>query len=910
MINHASKLHLLRILLAVLAAGLMLSISRAPRQVFAASAKSVTIYTSDYSSGFVSSDFSTSFGVDTLISPAYATGCEITWKSSDRNVADVDEHGHVLGLLTGPYSSKSSASCTVTATLRMNGKTSSDKIKVTVKRGKDITGNYFTNSTGSISAPFLSASAAAFSGSSPGSAAPSVLSDPDPAGSTLQSAGYVNSERTATAYDADPDPHSAGSMNSVITAASDPSASSLTEPTGNGTLQADGSANSGINATSSGADPDLQSADSGTVSSVDDPLTEDAAGTGEQISESLRHDHVEGELIVVFDSSSKKSEIRKTLGEQDARLEQITEIDENEKAALATVESEEDLAQVMEQLADSENVAYVQPNYIYKLDTASADPSDTAAGGANSADAASSADPTDAASDAADLSGTLSDAEDPYYDARYQYFHTLMDTKGAWDLLEKNGISQSTIVGVIDSGVDADHADLAGNLILEDGKFRSYSGSSYEMTDSDIVSNGHGTHVAGIIAGVYGNGRGGAGAASGIRNDYCKVLPVRIVGSDGTLDTNSVINGISHAVASGARVINLSFGSDVPDRAVGKCISANYYNNNIVFVGSAGNKDSRELGFDLDNGTKRLECHNYPADMKEVIAVCNIDRDALMHVSSYTGLCKDVSAPGTLIYSTIPYNSAAANPYTYGALTGTSMSAPMVSAVAALMLDANPDLTPAEVRNIICGTAVNDGDYYTQNEMGYGRVDARACVEAAYKARDAFTDAPSLSIKAYYAGEPEPYVTSQRSVSTITRSVSRVPSTTVKGAKRSIQIKLKRASLVTETVTETTSKYFTGLVGTTTTRKETSSTSGVRYQVYVQYGAGVRTYSIAAKKKKTGSVVSYTPKKSTVSITIKKFGSGRLRSGRTCYVAVRAYKKVNEKYLYSKWSKLKKVRIK
>lgn len=765
-------------------------------QVFAASESAdriVTIYTSDGTSAS-SYDFATASGLDTLVTPAYATGYNITWKSSNTDIAEVDGNGHVLGMLTGKYASKSSATCKITATLTWNGQTTSDTIKVKVIRGTDITGTFFTNGLTNIK--FV-----------PGESM-HILSDQD-------------------------------------------------------------------SGDSSQTESDTRACETENENDIKRKI---------EISESLQHDHVEGQMLVVFDDDAKKSDIKKTLGDHDADLEQITKIDGEEKAALATVDSEEGLQAAMESLADNDNVAYVQPNYIYTLDDFT--PSEY--------------------------------QEDPYYDSDkgYQYFHKLMNTRGAWDLLDSNGISQTTIVGVVDSGVDTDHIDLKDNLILTDGKYKRFSGNTAIMSEDDNISSGHGTHVSGIIGAVYGNGKGGAGVATGAENSYCKILPTGVVESSGSLNSNSVINGINYVINNGAKVVNMSFGSDAKDRAVGRTITSNYYNKKVVFVSSAGNKDKDELDISEENGTERLECPNFPSDMKEVISVCNIDSSGNKHKSSYTGLAKDISAPGVTIYSTIPYDQSLEKPYTYGAMSGTSMSAPMVSGVAALILDANPDLTPQEVRNIICATAYDSSDYYKSREMGYGRIDAKACVEAAYAAREhaqsGTTDSvkPELTIKTFYAGEPDPFVVDDYVTTSKSKSISKIPSFSASAAKRKIKLTFGKASVVTTTTTKTTQMYYTGLTGTITEKKKTYSTSGVKYQIRVKKGSTTKYYKVSANKKTVTAAISIAPGADSIRVNVKKFGNTRLKSGSVCYVSVRAYKAINGNVKYGKWTSTKKVKVK
>src|SRR3977135_2124477 len=125
-----------------------------------------------------------------------------------------------------------------------------------------------------------------------------------------------------------------------------------------------------------------------------------------------------------------------------------------------------------------------------------------------------------------------------------------LDMIGA-DPAHQVATGSGAVVAVIDSGVQADHPDLAGRLL-----------PGYDFVDDDGTpqdGNGHGTHVTGIVAADAGNGIGIEGVAPGAR-----VLPVRGLGNDGSGSTAAVAQGIDYAVAHHADVINLSLGSDVP----------------------------------------------------------------------------------------------------------------------------------------------------------------------------------------------------------------------------------------------------------------------------------------------------------------------------------------------------------
>jgi subtilisin family serine protease len=259
------------------------------------------------------------------------------------------------------------------------------------------------------------------------------------------------------------------------------------------------------------------------------------------------------------------------------------------------------------------------------------------------------------------------------------------------------------VVAVIDSGVQADHPDLAGRLL-----------PGYDFVDNDGTpqdGNGHGTHVTGIVAADAGNGIGVEGVAPG-----AMVLPVRVLGDDGSGSTDAVIQGIDYAVARHVDVINLSLGSDVPlvggnppqfDQAIDRALDAG-----IVVVAAAGN--SSLPACDQPSGEGRLLC------------VGAVDRNGNRAVYSNFGDGLGISAPGGSglpldhdILSTVP-------PSTYAEMAGTSQATPHVAAVAALLAGLGWHGQAAVQR--ILATARDVGSPGPDSTYGAGIVDARAAV--------------------------------------------------------------------------------------------------------------------------------------------------------------------------------------
>jgi serine protease len=277
-----------------------------------------------------------------------------------------------------------------------------------------------------------------------------------------------------------------------------------------------------------------------------------------------------------------------------------------------------------------------------------------------------------------------------------------LDMIGA-DPAHQVATGSGAVVAVIDSGVQADHPDLAGRLL-----------PGYDFVDNDGTpqdGNGHGTHVTGIVAADAGNGIGVEGVAPG-----AMVLPVRVLGNDGSGSTDDVIKGIDYAIGRHVDVINLSLGSDVPllggstpefDQAIDRALNAG-----IVVVAAAGN--SGVPACDQPSGEGRLLC------------VGAVDSNGNRAVYSNFGTGLGISAPGGSglplehdILSTVP-------PSTYEEMAGTSQATPHVSAVAALLAGLGVR-GQAAVRRILA-TARDVGSPGPDSTYGAGIVDARAAV--------------------------------------------------------------------------------------------------------------------------------------------------------------------------------------
>jgi subtilisin family serine protease len=260
-------------------------------------------------------------------------------------------------------------------------------------------------------------------------------------------------------------------------------------------------------------------------------------------------------------------------------------------------------------------------------------------------------------------------------------------------LPEAHGLATGdhVLVALIDSAIDAQHPDLSGAIV---GGFDAFGGT--------VVPHSHGTAMASAIA-AHGRLMGVAPAA--------RILAVRTFegessGARGT--TTRVLDGLQWTVNSGARVVNMSF-TGPPDAEMHRMIMA-LRQKGMVLVAAAGNDGPRAEP-------------DYPAAYPEVIAVTATDiDDHLLGVANH-GDYIAVAAPGVEIFVALPRGG-------YGFTTGTSVATAHVSGLAALLIERNPSLTPADVQAILTGTAHDLGPKGRDDEYGSGLVDAYAALLA------------------------------------------------------------------------------------------------------------------------------------------------------------------------------------
>ncbi|MGN7761185.1 S8 family peptidase [Paenibacillus sp. 22594] len=275
----------------------------------------------------------------------------------------------------------------------------------------------------------------------------------------------------------------------------------------------------------------------------------------------------------------------------------------------------------------------------------------------------------------------------------YQWNLPAIETEQGWNLSKG---SKDVIVAVVDTGVQANHPDLKGQLLA------GYNAITNTSPPDDDV--GHGTHVAGIIGALTNNEEGVAGISW-----YNKILPVKALDNSGAGTTYSVAEGIIWAADKGAKVINLSLGNYADSQFLHDAIKY-AYDRDVVIVSAAGNDNTERPGF--------------PAAYPEVLAVAATNATGEKASFSNYGEYIDVAAPGESIASTYPDNQ-------YAALSGTSMASPHVAALAGLVRSLNPALTNKEVMAMMTSNAVDLGDPGHDKYYGWGQVDIYKTLQAA-----------------------------------------------------------------------------------------------------------------------------------------------------------------------------------
>jgi subtilisin family serine protease len=327
--------------------------------------------------------------------------------------------------------------------------------------------------------------------------------------------------------------------------------------------------------------------------------------------------------------------------------------------------------------------------------------------------------------DAAASAATSAQGSDPEFAKQYHLENTGQrgglagaDVKAtaAWQKSTGKGV----IVALADTNIDIEHPDIAPNVwtnakeVAGNGKDDDGNGYVDDVHGWNFGKNSsrpqdggqsHGTHTAGIIAAAQGNGIGGSGVAPGVQ-----LMPLAILTSNAT--TANAIKAFAYAVQNGANIISNSWGNNTYEPALAEAVKQTTAAGVSVVV-AAGNEN-------WDTGVNGSYPDNYAGSFS---VAASDNRDAKASYSNRGTVTIDVAAPGDKVVSTLPGGK-------YGEMSGTSMAAPVVSGLLALVKARYPQLTMKQVEERVSRSVQRDGAAKVWNTLvaSGGRVDADAAL--------------------------------------------------------------------------------------------------------------------------------------------------------------------------------------
>ncbi len=383
----------------------------------------------------------------------------------------------------------------------------------------------------------------------------------------------------------------------------------------------------------------------------------------------IQFDHVPGEVLVKFRNkplaniANETAAIHATLG---ARAVTTLPFVHVQRVRGLRGQSTEALMQAYASRAD---VEYVEPNIIFHTQVTPNDPRFAELWGMNNVG----------------QTGGTPDAD--------------IDGPEAWD--RQTG-SSSVIVASIDTGVDYNHPDLAGNIWTNPGEIPGNGidddgngyvddvrGWDFANNDNDPMDDqGHGTHTAGTIAAVGNNATGVAGVAW-----RAKIMPLKFLTASGSGTSLGAAQAILYAANMGARISSNSWGGGGFSQTIENAINtANQ--RGMLFVTAAGNANAN------NDTTVSYPCNSALPNVLCVAATDHNDQKASF--SNYGAVNVDLGAPGVSILSTVPAGTCSlCNSSGYRYLNGTSMATPHVSGAAALVRAQFPNLAPVAIKNLL-----------------------------------------------------------------------------------------------------------------------------------------------------------------------------------------------------------------
>lgn len=317
----------------------------------------------------------------------------------------------------------------------------------------------------------------------------------------------------------------------------------------------------------------------------------------------------------------------------------------------------------------------------------------------------------------------------------------------SWNIQKPYDQGSKVVVAVIDTGLDVNHllfkdsgglwentAEKNGTPGVDDdgnGYIDDVYGWNFNKNTANIYDdNDHGTHVAGIVLGV-----GQDVVAAPVRESKVKIMGLKFLDANGSGSTSAAVNAIYYAVQKGAKVINNSWGGSAYSQSLHEAYTY-AHNNGVVIVSAAGNSNS-------NNDNVSMYPSNLDTPNNISVAASEDSNDNKASFSNYGISRVDVAAPGVRILSSVPGSGCIA-PGCFQMMSGTSMAAPFVAGMAALILREAPQLSSYQVKSIIMASVDGVNSLSSKVATG-GRVNVYKSISAAISAASTPAWNPSYS---------------------------------------------------------------------------------------------------------------------------------------------------------------------
>ncbi|MDC1237096.1 S8 family serine peptidase [Polaribacter sp.] len=377
---------------------------------------------------------------------------------------------------------------------------------------------------------------------------------------------------------------------------------------------------------------------------------------------------------------------------------------------LKTLNQQENILMLIEEIKNNPNVEYAEPNYIYGIDNFEVGETITA---------------EEASKMTTSNSSSTIEVNDPLYSSQSNITSTNIDD--VWEQYTTGDGSQ--VIAILDTGGDYTHPDLEANTWINTEELNGVEGYDDDgngyiddirgwdfinLDNAPLDDNMHGTHVAGIAGAVGNNGIGIAGAAWNV-----KLMHIKVFQSTGQGSSTTIAAGVEYASSNGATIINMSFGSYV-ESATLKLALENAYATAILVAAAGNNQISINPCFPSLCRPYYPAAYNYVLGVEDrprpTAGYTNYDVDGPVFSIYNDFLNYELAAPGTGIMSTVPNGG-------YATLTGTSMSTPLVAGALALYNEQRPDDSKELMFANLINTSENPATLYP------GFVDFLAAIE-------------------------------------------------------------------------------------------------------------------------------------------------------------------------------------